>query len=73
MAVNKYAVVIPWQRLKQHIEECLDAQRSLLERAEGVEAARLQGDVRTLRAMRNLPDTLEALDFEEVKDAIPRT
>jgi hypothetical protein len=72
MAANKYEAMIPWSRLKQHIEEQLEAKRSLFENSEGVEAARLQGDVRTLRAMINLPNTLEALDFmEEGKDAIP--
>ena len=67
MTANKYESLIPWNRLKKHIQERLEAQRSLLEAAEGPEAARLQGDVRTLRAMLNLPNTLEALDFEEVK------
>ena len=62
MEPNKYETIIPWSRLKQHIEEQLEAQRSQLERADGVEAARLQGDVRTLRFMLNLPNTLEAID-----------
>ena len=67
MAVNKYESMISWHRLKQHITEQLEAKRSLFENSEGVEAARLQGDVRTLRAMLNLPNTLEALDSMEEK------
>lgn len=64
---NKYEAIIPWYRLKQHIEELLETRRCLLEDADGIDAARLQGDVRTLKGFLNLPNTLEALDGPEEK------
>jgi hypothetical protein len=59
------AETISWPVMKKHLKMLEDQAQERLGSAEGVEVARLQGEVRAFKRLRNLPETLALLDAED--------
>lgn len=65
MSDTKYASNIPWSVLQKHLQRTIRALYAELEKAtETAEVYRLQGEIRRLKKLLNLPGTLEVLDEE---------
>lgn len=56
---------ISWPIMEKHLKMLLSQTRDRLDSAEGTEAMRLQGEVRLLKRLGNLPETLALLDAED--------
>lgn len=59
------AQTISWPVMDKHLKMLLSQTRDRLDLAEGPEALRLQGEIRLLKKLGNLPETLALLDAED--------
>ena len=58
--------------MERHLKMLLAQTRDRLDSAEGTEALRLQGEIRLLKKLGNLPETLALLDAEDRRVAEER-
>lgn len=65
MAETAAAQTISWVVMEKHLRMLLGQTRDRLDSAEGTEALRLQGEVRLLKKLGNLPETLAMIDAED--------
>ena len=63
--MENYHAIIPWHRLKAHLEQEIKVVDSKLRNCKPDELGQLQGRAATLAYLLNLPETLTALDTEE--------
>lgn len=63
------AQVVTWPRLRKHLQETLERSRAALDTAEGIEFHRLQGEVRVLKKLLNLPEAVALVDQEDARVA----
>lgn len=59
------AQVVPWPVLRGHLESLLARSRDQMDDASDDEVKRLQGEVRVLKKLLNLPETLAMLQEED--------
>lgn len=69
MTDNGFTRVIPWPRLKRHLDDKLSQVDRKLRRATGDERDKLQGQALLLEDLLNLPESLALLDEEPKDDA----
>jgi hypothetical protein len=56
---------LSWPVLRKHLDSLRDRARNQMEESEGIELNRIQGELRLLRKLENLPETLALLDAED--------
>lgn len=60
---------IPWRLAEQHLKQRIEQVRDQLEKAPADHVAQLQGEVRALRTLLNLPHSLAADPARQVEPA----
>ncbi len=65
--MDNYRAIIPWHRLKAHLEQEIKVVDGKLRNCKPEELGQLQGRAATLEYLLNLPETLQALDQTEEK------